>query len=153
MNQQSSMLLSQSIKIFAQKVTFISIDMQPCVSKSNLWPQQTTINTILLFIRKNKISLTEGISPICWRVELRFYQIQTCIKDKGIKLSQFVHKLNSVRQFKPLLFRQHVNDCFAVFRSADHVLCVWLRPFKAILTHNIEICFVVGQRIVVFYLS
>ena len=41
-------------------------------------------------------------------------------------------------------FHQYVNDCFAIFRSADHFLWVRVSPFKTILTHNIEICFVVG---------
>ena len=42
----------------------------------------------------------------------------TCIKDRGIRLSN-VNKLNSVGQFKPLLFRRYVEDCFASFHPAE----------------------------------
>ena len=78
----------------------------------------------LVYIRENKISITQDISPVCWRVELRFYRIR-------------LDRLN-------LLFRQYVDDCFAIFRSVNHVLCVRLSPFRTILTYNIEMCFVVA---------
>ena len=37
------------------------------------------------------------------------------MKDKGIKLSKFVHELGTVRPFEPLSIRQYVEDCFAIF--------------------------------------
>ena len=40
---------------------FISIDMQPFASKGIPYYQQMTINTILLYIRDSKISLSENI--------------------------------------------------------------------------------------------
>ena len=39
--------------------TFISIEMQPFASKGILLHQQTTINTTLLCIRDNEISVTK----------------------------------------------------------------------------------------------
>ena len=40
---------------------------------------------------------------------------------KEIKLSIFLNKLNSDGQSKPLLLCRYANDCFAIFRSSNHV--------------------------------
>ena len=44
-------------------MTFISVDMQPCALKGILYRQKTTINIILVYIRKNKILIMQDISP------------------------------------------------------------------------------------------
>ena len=44
------------------QLTFISIDMQPFVSKGIPQQQQMTTNIILLYITENKISIMQDIS-------------------------------------------------------------------------------------------
>ena len=48
--------------IYSVQSTFTSIDPQPFASKCILWCQQMTINTILQYIRDNKISIRQVIS-------------------------------------------------------------------------------------------
>ena len=66
-------------------MTFISVDTQPFASSGILYHQQTTINTILLYIRDNKILITEDTSSVRCKVDLRLYGIPKCIKDNEVK--------------------------------------------------------------------
>ena len=50
-----------------------------CIKGHSTVPKDDPINTILVYIMENKISVTQDISPVCWRVELRFYRIRTWI--------------------------------------------------------------------------
>ena len=59
--------------------TFTNVDTRLFASKGIPVCQQTTINTILLYIRDDKISITQDIFPACWGVDLSGSREISCL--------------------------------------------------------------------------
>ena len=122
-----------------------------CIKRHSIAPKDDHSNTILPYITEKKISITQDISPICWSFELRFYGIRSCIKIREWNCHNLYINWIRLDSWSVFYFANMSMTVLPVFHSTDFVLYVRLSPLKTILTYSIEICFVVRQRIVLFY--
>ena len=91
------------LKFLIRRVTLFSIDTKLFASNGIQIHQQMSISTILLYIRENKISITQDSCPVYSKVGLRLYGIRTHSEDKGIKLSKFINKCRCSKIFSPII--------------------------------------------------